>query len=116
MAYVDRAAIANSHSFIDRVRVALMTAAVASGMKPQDVVLGESDYSYKMRVRFCIDVIYANPDQYLSAFTWALVWDSSLVPNMVDIEKAANDMSPTGDASIQQAVNSVFEFMAKNPQ
>lgn len=113
MTYADRAAIAVNTSFISRVRVAVMTAAVLDGLKPKGT--DEADFYYKKRVLFSIDVIYTNPEQYLNAFVWALVWNSSLVPGMVDIVAAAADLTDNGDAEIQQAVNAVFQFMATAP-
>lgn len=114
MAYTDRAAIAVDETFISRVRVAMMTAAVTLGMQPPQV--GESDYMHKMRIRFCTDVIYGNPERYVKAVSWALIWDSSSVPGMVDIVSAAADLTDAGDAQIQQAVNAVFQFMIVNQQ
>jgi hypothetical protein len=110
MTYVDRAAIAADPVFGNRVRVALMTAAIGSALTPQGP--NESDFYYKHRIHFAIDMIYTNPGQYLTAAIWALVWNSQGASGTVDIVAAAADLTDTGDAEIQVAVNMIFAFMA----
>lgn len=109
--YVDRAAIADDPVFQKRVKVALMTTAIISGLTPQGV--NESDVVYKFRVKFSINVIFGNPDQYLQAFVNGLTWNPTGIPGMVDVPAAAADLTAAGDAQIQAAVNAVFNFMTE---
>ena len=111
--YLDRAAIAADPNFKLRVKVAMMTAAIVTGFKPKAV--DEADFFYKKRIDFCVGVIYGDPNGYLDAFTWALVWDNVYIPQTVDITVVYADTSANGDALLQGAVDAVFEFMIKTP-
>jgi hypothetical protein len=109
--YADRAAIADDPVFKSRVKVALVTAAILNGLNPKQE--DESDTAFKMRVSFSIDVMFGHPSEYLDSFTNGLIWNSDLIPNMVDVPAAAADLTAAGDAQIQAAVNAVFMFRVK---
>jgi hypothetical protein len=75
MGYVEQAALARDEAFLDQVRVAMATAAIAI---EGEAVGGSDTVVYGKREQLAAQVLN-NPDGYLSRFAWAVVQNTAIV-------------------------------------